>query len=105
MKATFMEGRGPSGTTALANRISDRRSGTLCSCSHSWAHGNRLELTSREQDVLQQIRLNLSDKEIAQELGVEVSTVKSYVRRLLRKFGAYFCWDLREQFPGTIWKL
>jgi DNA-binding NarL/FixJ family response regulator len=47
-----------------------------------------LQLTGREQQVLERILLARSNREIATELGIEERTVKAYVGRLLRKTGA-----------------
>src|SRR5262249_17905319 len=44
-------------------------------------------LTSRERQILSFIRSGLSNKEIAQKLSVEVSTVKNHVHNLLAKMG------------------
>ena len=44
-------------------------------------------LTWREQETLAYLQLHLSDKEIAGRLDLELSSVKSRVRWLLRKFG------------------
>ncbi len=43
------------------------------------------ELTGREMDVLQQIVLGKSNKEIAQQLGISEATVKSHINNLLGK--------------------
>ena len=51
------------------------------------ATGN-LQLTSREQQVLELILLARSNREIAAQLGIEERTVKAYVGRLMRKTGA-----------------
>jgi len=47
-----------------------------------------LQLTTREQQVLELILMARSNREIAAELGIEERTVKAYVGRLLRKTGA-----------------
>ncbi|MBN1966457.1 MAG: protein kinase [Anaerolineae bacterium] len=45
------------------------------------------QLTRREQDILVRIIAGLSNREIAQELFVEVSTVKWYIYQIYRKLG------------------
>jgi DNA-binding NarL/FixJ family response regulator len=47
-----------------------------------------LQLTSREQQVLELILMARSNREIALQLGIEERTVKAYVGRLMRKTGA-----------------
>jgi DNA-binding NarL/FixJ family response regulator len=47
-----------------------------------------LQLTSREQQVLELILLAQSNREIARQLGIEERTVKAHVGRLMRKTGA-----------------
>lgn len=44
-------------------------------------------LTEREEEVLQQLVLARSNREIAQALSIREQTVKSYVARLMRKAG------------------
>lgn len=44
-------------------------------------------LTPREQDVAVLLARGLSDKEIAEQLSLQVGTVKVHVKSLLRKFG------------------
>ena len=46
------------------------------------------QLTDRERQVLDQILLARSNREIARELGIEEQTVQAHVGRLLRKTGA-----------------
>jgi DNA-binding NarL/FixJ family response regulator len=45
-------------------------------------------LTAREQEVLQLIRLGISNKEICRQLGLAESTIKAHVREILSKLGA-----------------
>jgi DNA-binding CsgD family transcriptional regulator len=45
------------------------------------------QLTRREQDILPRVIAGLSNKEIAQELFVEISTVKWYIHQIFRKLG------------------
>jgi DNA-binding NarL/FixJ family response regulator len=45
-------------------------------------------LTTREQQVLELILMARSNREIAEQLGIEERTVKAYVGRLMRKTGA-----------------
>lgn len=47
-----------------------------------------LELTDRERQVLELILRARSNREIAEELGIEERTVKAHVGRLMRKTGA-----------------
>lgn len=46
------------------------------------------KLTARERQVLELILLARSNREIAEQLGIEERTVKAYVGRLMRKAGA-----------------
>ena len=52
------------------------------------ASPGRLQLTTRERQVLELILLARSNKEIAEQLGIEERTVKAHVGRLMRKTGA-----------------
>ena len=50
--------------------------------------GEGSPLTERELEVLRHVAEGLSNKEIARELGISVSTVKLHVQDLLEKLGA-----------------
>jgi DNA-binding NarL/FixJ family response regulator len=45
------------------------------------------DLTNRERDVLRLLLKNLSNPEIARELSIEVTTVKTHVSNILSKLG------------------
>lgn len=46
------------------------------------------ELTARERDVLELMRLGITNKEIARQLGLTEGTVKSHVREIMNKLNA-----------------
>jgi two-component system, NarL family, nitrate/nitrite response regulator NarL len=46
-------------------------------------------LTRRELEVRDLLAAGLTNKEIARELGIEFSTAKNHVHRLLEKLGAH----------------
>lgn len=50
-------------------------------------HRQNPHFTEREEEVLQQLVLARSNREIAQALSIREQTVKSYVARLMRKVG------------------
>lgn len=51
-------------------------------------------LTAREREVLRRVAAGSYNKVIAAELGVSVSTVEAYRRRLMQKLGAQTLYDL-----------
>jgi DNA-binding NarL/FixJ family response regulator len=65
---------------ALIDRLLDRASEPI--------RGVSAQLTEREQQVLLQIMAARSNREIADSLGIEERTVKSYVAKLMKKTGA-----------------
>jgi DNA-binding NarL/FixJ family response regulator len=44
-----------------------------------------VQLTKREGEVLKQLALGLTNKEIAQSLGISYETVKEHVQHILQK--------------------
>ena len=46
-----------------------------------------IPLTKREGEVLKQLAIGLTNKEIAQALGIGYETVKEHVQHILRKLG------------------
>jgi DNA-binding NarL/FixJ family response regulator len=68
----------------LLSRLIDR----LLKLPDARGAGGDIRLTMRERQVLELITLARSNREIAEELGIEERTVKTYVGRLMRKTGA-----------------
>lgn len=68
----------------LLSRLIDR----LLKTSEARGVGVDTRLTERERQVLELITMARSNREIAEELGIEERTVKTYVGRLMRKTGA-----------------
>jgi DNA-binding NarL/FixJ family response regulator len=62
----------------------------------SAAHGSDL-LSPRELDILLLLAQGMSNEEIARELVLEVSTVKSHVSRMLPKLG------VRSRLQAVVW--
>ena len=54
-------------------------------------------LTQRESDVLIQIAEGKTNKEVADELGISIETVKEHVQNLLRKVG------VRDRTQAAVW--
>ena len=48
---------------------------------------SKLRLNVRERQVLGLIALGLSNKEIGRELGISLSTVKTYIEAIFHKLG------------------
>jgi DNA-binding NarL/FixJ family response regulator len=54
-------------------------------------------LTSREDEVLKQLAFGLSNKEIAQALGISYETVKEHVQHILRKL------NVADRTQAAVW--
>jgi DNA-binding NarL/FixJ family response regulator len=71
---------------SLWSREGLRRAGSATSPSRATAD-LEMALTKREAEVLKQLALGLSNKEIAQALEISYETVKEHVQHILRKLG------------------
>lgn len=60
---------------------------------------SQVELTPREQQVLEQISRGLSNKLIARELAIVESTVKVHVKHLLQKY------NFNSRTEAAIWAI
>lgn len=58
------------------------------------------DLTPREREVLELIKLFWTNREIARSLGIDERTVESHVSRLLHKLGYHSRRDLWEDMLG-----
>lgn len=56
-----------------------------------------IALTQRETQVLRHLALGLSNKEIAQSLGISIETVKEHVQHLLRKM------EVSDRTQAAVW--
>jgi DNA-binding NarL/FixJ family response regulator len=64
----------------------------------TWDSGNLLErLSSRELEILQEVKLGHSNREIAEYLHLSEGTVKNYVTTLLSKLG------MRDRTQAALW--
>jgi DNA-binding NarL/FixJ family response regulator len=77
-----------SGEALLAPSVTRRLIAAFAAPASSRPPGVRLEVTDREEEVLTLIGRGLSNAEIAEALVLSVTTVKTYVTRLLAKLGA-----------------
>jgi DNA-binding NarL/FixJ family response regulator len=66
-------------------RLSSRPAASLVEEVQSPTH--RIRLTEREQEVLREMAIGRTNKEIARSLNVALTTVKSHVRSILDKLG------------------
>ena len=77
-----------SGTIWAPRRLLSQMIDRLMTASDTSLTNTPAHLTDRERQVLDQILLARSNREIARELGIEEQTVQAHVGRLLRKAGA-----------------
>jgi DNA-binding NarL/FixJ family response regulator len=59
----------------------------------------QIDLTAREKEVLRLLAASLSNKDIAQRLGITPNTVKNHVHNILEKFGVSY---RRELVKGAV---
>lgn len=63
--------------------------------------GDESELSPRERSVLAHVALGMTNREIAETLGIAETTVKSHVKSVLRKLGA----SNRSEATAIAWQL
>ena len=56
-----------------------------------------VQLTKREGEVLKQLALGLTNKEIAQSLGISYETVKEHVQHILQKL------SVTDRTQAAVW--
>lgn len=56
-------------------------------CKANKTHKMAMELTKREQEILEQIANELTTEQIAQKLNISIPTVESHRRNMFRKLG------------------
>jgi DNA-binding NarL/FixJ family response regulator len=76
-----------------------RRVASLASCRDAERAAERL--TARECEIVALIEQNLSNKEIAVRLGIEVATVKNHVHNLLEKLQLHRRSEVARHFPRS----
>ena len=74
-----------SGETIWSREELRRVTGALAAPRNGSEH--EVSLTKRESEVLKQLAFGLTNKEIAQSLGISYETVKEHVQHILRKIG------------------
>lgn len=60
-------------------------------------NGSDIHLTKRENEVLKQVALGLTNKEIGMALGISYETVKEHVQHVLRKLG------VNDRTQAAVW--
>jgi len=65
------------------------------------AFGQALDLTKREEQVLEGILRGEQDKEIAPALNLSVSAIKFHVRSILRKTKCHTRWEIARRYAGA----
>lgn len=83
------------GGSCWPSDLARRLSGALSGPSPMLANGS--PLTGREEEVLKQLAFGLSNKEIAQALGISYETVKEHVQHILRKL------SVADRTQAAVW--
>ena len=86
----------------LIDRLVGRAAKLIRSCSGTTTPKPAVTLSRRQQEVLDGVTQNLSNKEIAGKLNVSVRTVKFHVSALLKKFALRSRVDLILKIAGLI---
>ncbi|MET0028724.1 MAG: two-component system response regulator NarL [Candidatus Thiodiazotropha sp.] len=87
------------GTLVISERLTQLLAKALRDEEKSVDTGDLIPLTSREQEILEQIANGMSNKRIADALDISEGTVKVHVKNLLKKL------NLHSRTEAAVWAL
>ncbi|MET0090630.1 MAG: two-component system response regulator NarL [Candidatus Thiodiazotropha sp.] len=87
------------GTLVISERLTQLLAKALRDEEKSVETGDLIPLTSREQEILEQIANGMSNKRIADALDISEGTVKVHVKNLLKKL------NLHSRTEAAVWAL
>ncbi len=87
------------GKLVISERLTQLLANALRNEARQQGDGELTPLTSREQEILEQIANGMSNKRIAGALGISEGTVKVHVKHLLKKL------NLHSRTEAAVWAL
>lgn len=92
----------PSGEVRVATQVTSSQADRMLAYARALevAATRTQALSPREQQVLDLLSRGRAYKQVAEELGVSVDTVRTYVRTLYRKLGAHSVTEALSQARG-----